>query len=357
MLHGGPKAPCQALGGRRDPVARCVGSDSSSSALVKRHAALCQTGGMIRMSNRTQLLAAASFLSVMGIGTLGCSPRFKCPQAPSPDPRAAAIVAGGRGGSSSTIQADPQDALVAVDPACSTYCFEQDGEGWQAPVFGTVGLTIDPECMGPTCTLTISKLQLTTGDLRIDGHTVSSVEIWNLRNTMGIWGSDGAFVLPSLSTYIYTGFMLDGAPFGQGFTNLPEVLSGTLDPDYQQFTLTGGMARGDWAAVSFHLCGHPVGRPPVAVVTPSGTIPTDAPGVAHVTFSSAQSHDPDDDIQHIEWRVDGESSPMVDTDTLRVVLSVGAHQVSLKLTDRRGVRRNASTMVNVIEAMGSTGAM
>lgn len=286
----------------------------------------------------------------------GCSPRFKCPNAPPPNPRAVALAASGQAGSSPTVQFDPQDALVAIDPACSTYCYEQDGEGWQAPVFGTVGLTIDPECTGPTCTLTMSKLQLTTGDLNIDGHRVSSVEIWNYRHTMGMWQSDGAFVLPSLSTHIYTGFTLDGAQFGRLFMNVSEVLSGTLDPDYQGFTLTGELFRGDWAAVNFNLCGQPVGRPPVPVVTPSGTIPTDAPGVAHVNFSSAKSHDPDGDIQRVEWRVDGQSLPMVDVETVPMILSVGAHKVSLKLTDSRGASRTSMATINVVEGTGSSGA-
>lgn len=292
----------------------------------------------------------ALLIGVMALGISGCRPRFSCSKVRPADSWAVSSATGGMG-SAPTVQSDPQDAQVAINPACSTYCYEQDGEGWQAPVFGTVELTIDPLCTGPTCTLTMSKLRLTTGDLSVDGHTVSQVEIWSLNRAMGFWQHNKDYVLARSNAYIYTGFTMDGASFGQGFTNHSDILSGTLDSDYEEFTLTGSLRRGDWAAVSFDLCGHPVARPPVPVVTPTGIIQTDSPGVAHVNFSSAQSHDPDDDIESIEWRLDGAYANAVIPDTLPTILTVGTHTVTVKVRDSRGVSRTASSTVSVVEAM------
>jgi len=290
----------------------------------------------------------AASLIVMFATVSGCRPRFSCPRIPYPDQGANALVSQGSK-PAFHLALDPQDAQFAIDPACSTYCYEDDGYGWQTAVSGTVGLTIDPTCTDSACMLTISQLHLQAKDQISNGHAISAIDISSDGYALGTWQNDNTFTLPKLSTSIYTDYHFDGIPAGRLVINAPETLWGIIDSPYENFYLSGNVVVAATLGVNLNLCGHPIARPPVPVLTPTGQIPTDAPGVAHVTFTSEQSHDPDNDIQHKEWRLD-RYIVATDVDTLPTTLSLGSHTVSVTVIDSRSVRITASVTVTVVDA-------
>ncbi len=275
----------------------------------------------------------------------GCAPRFKCAQTSPPDTAAiAALQAGVKPAWRLTF--DPQDAQIAIDPACSTVCYEYFGEGWESAVFGTIELTLPSDCTGPACLLTLSKLDLRADDFVSNGHAISEVEIWNQPYASALWKDDNTFATFADTVNLYIGYKDNGEVGGHNDINSPHISWGTIDRDYQKFTWTGSMARGDWLTANFNLCGHPTARPPVPVLTPTGTFQQDSPEGAHITFSAAESHDLDGDIKVYGWRVDNQSVNNSEN-TLTTVLPVGDHMVAVEVQDSRGVRKTATSFVTV----------
>jgi hypothetical protein len=239
----------------------------------------------------------------------------------------------------------PSDATIAVDPSCSTVSLF-DGE--ETPVSGTVDLTIEPGCTGPACGLTIAKMHLDMADFNVGTLSVAQAQCNTHGYPVGTWHDNGTFVLPSLSTTVVSTFDIDGSPSVLTLTNVPDTFQGTLNRDYSSFTLSGELA--DMGA-SFHfdLCGYAVGLPPVAVVTPPGPFQCNSPGGADVTFSAAQSSDPDSDIEGYMWRIDNRTMA-TQAATLSETLPLGAHTVSVTVSDSRGASSTAAETVMVVDA-------
>ena len=76
------------------------------------------------------------------------------------------------------------------------------------------------------------------------------------------------------------------------------------------------------------------------VLTPTGVFQQDRAEGAHIEFSSAQSHDPDNDINYYSWRIDNRFAAF-NINTLTTVLPVGEHIVAVTAQDSRGVRKTA----------------
>lgn len=275
----------------------------------------------------------------------GCSPRFKCAQTTPPDTAAVAALSAGIK-PTGQIEYDPQDVQIAIDPASSTVCYEYFGEGWQSAVFGTIDMTLQPDCTSPVCRLTMSKIELSADDFVSNGHAISEVEIWGQTMTTALWTNDDTFAVPYLSTNIYIGYKDNGEIGGRNDINTFPLSWGTLDPDYQRFCWQGAIVRGGFLTANFKLCGHPVARPPVPVLTPTGIFQQDSAEGAHITFSSAQSHDPDNDISNYMWSIDNHFEAS-NTNSLATVLSVGEHVVAVTALDSRGVRKTATGSIIV----------
>ena len=171
-------------------------------------------------------------------------------------------------------------------------------------MFGTIDLTLPSDCTGPTCALTMSKVDLRANDFVSNGHAISDVEIWNQPYALALWSNNGTFAISEYVVNLYIGYKDNGEVGGHNDINSPRLSWGTIDADYQKFSWTGNMVRGNWLTANFNLCGYPVGRPPVPALTPTGVFPQDSPDGAHITFSAAKSHDPDNDIQYYQWQVD-----------------------------------------------------
>lgn len=275
----------------------------------------------------------------------GCAPRFKCAQTSPPDTAAiAALQAGVK--SAGKLTFDPQDAQIAIDPACSTVCYEYRGEGWESAVFGTIDLTLPSDCAGPARGLTLSKVDLRADDFVSNGHAISDVKIWNQSHASALWKNDNTFATFDYTINLYIGYKDNGEIGGHNDINSPHLSWGTIDPDYQKFTWAGSVVRGEWLTANFNLCGHPVARPPVPALTPTGVIQQNSTEGSHITFSAAESHDPDDDIKVYRWRVDNQSVNNSEN-TLTTVLPVGDHMVAVEVQDSRGVRKTATGSVTV----------
>jgi len=288
------------------------------------------------------------FALVLGIG--GCGPRFKCPPKPTVDPQALAFAERGGKDSSKWGQSGVQDARIAIDPAHSTYCYEFYGGGWQAPVFGTLDVTIDSACTEPTCTFTMDNIRLTTGDLTIPGHSLTDVHIVGDPNRYqrGLWSDEGVFFFDKLDFSMYTEFNLDDVEYARLYSNDTNEMVGRLSRDYSEFSFAGELIRSDNVAVTFDLRGYPVAHPPKPVITPIGTIFTDEPGIAHASFSAERSTDQDGDIKAWLWSVDNSIVPS-EGPRLSTILKVGQHAISVRVSDSRWATVTATEIITVLE--------
>ena len=308
-----------------------------------------RSNGGIGMKTVFPCAQRASVLLTIVLGIGGCAPRFRCPPKPAADPRAQAFAEQGGKSSSRWGQTGPQDAQIAIDPSCSTYCYEFFGDGWQAPVFGTIDVTIDPNCTAPTCTLTMDKIQLTTGDVTLPGHSLTDVVIAGtpVRYQRGLWSTDNVFYMDQYFN-TYTKFKLDGVAHTQVITGTGTGPIGTLDRDYGNFSMSGELIRAENLAINLSLCGHPIDRPPIPVITPVGTILTDSPGIAHVTFSAEQSTDAESKVRVLDWRLDNISMEARGA-FLSATLDTGPHTVSVRVSDSRMVERTATEQIMIQE--------
>lgn len=305
----------------------------------------------MRMQNKiVQAFCVSRSVVLLLAGALawsGCGHRNLCPQTSPPQAGAFTSVAQG-------VKApwrfahDPQDAKFVIDSASSTFCYDDGYALWQSAVSGTADLTIDPTCTGVTCMVTITELLLTADDLTSSGHEISKIDIQNQQYLNGLWQTDGTFAM--YSGAVFTNYFdFDGTPYGHAVTYPRPSLWGTLDANYDHLSFAGDEIREGKYAISLSISGHPVARPPVPVLTPSGPFQADALGVAHVTFSAAQSHDPDGDIKGIEWQLDGvEQFQARGMDVFPTSLTVGAHSLKLTVADGRRVERSTSTTVTVV---------
>lgn len=249
-----------------------------------------------------------------------------------------------------SVYAGPPAAKIAVSTLCSAAAISVKGESGQTTISGTVELTIDPDCQGTTCGLTIAGINLHADDFSVGSHAVTQANLTNYRYEVGSWQTDNTFVMPNLSTTVTTTFNIDGMPSAFTLINTTGPLRGTLNRDYSNFTLTGTFSDGS-SSIQLSLCGQVVAHPPVAVLTPPGPFQCDSPQGAHVTFSSAQSYDPDNDITQRIWRVDNHTAA-VDVVTLPTVLSLGSPPVSVTVYDSRRAFSTASEMAVVVDTSG-----
>lgn len=249
-----------------------------------------------------------------------------------------------------SVYAGPPAAKIAVSPLCSSATIDVNGELGQSTLSGTVDLTIGPDCQGATCSLTIAGINLRSTDFNIGGQAVTQGNLTNYRYEVGSWQTDNTFVMPNLSTTITATFNIDGTPSAFTLINTTGPLSGTLNRDYSNFTLTGAFSDGK-SSIRLSLCGQVVAHPPIAVLTPPGPFQCDSPQGAHVTFSSAQSSDPDNDITQRIWRVDNHTAG-VDVVDLPTVLSLGSHPVSVTVHDSRRAYSTATETAIVIDSSG-----
>jgi hypothetical protein len=181
----------------------------------------------------------------------GCSPRFKCAQTTPPDTGAVVAISAGIE-PTWRLTLDPQDVQIAIDPANSTVCYEYFGEGWQSAVFGTIDMTLQPGCAGPTCLLTMSKIELSADDFVSNGHAISEVEIWGQGYTTAFWTNDDTFAGPNYSANLYIGYRDNGEIGGHNDINAFRLSWGTLEPDYQRFCWQGATSRGEWLTANFN---------------------------------------------------------------------------------------------------------
>ena len=242
---------------------------------------------------------------------------------------------------------EPAHTKINLDSNCSTAEFRVNGTSGVTHLTGSIDLTIGPDCTDPLCSLTIAGINLTGSDFSLAGHSVTQTALHNMGYALGAWMIDNTFTLPNLSTTVLSSLELDGQPLSFVTINNLGPLRGTLARDYTGFTLSGDFANEE-AAVRINLCGHVAALPPVATLTPPGPFQCDSADGAHVTFSSEQSYDPDNDLVHRLWKIDNriEANDVV---TLSTILSLGAHLVSVAVSDTRGATSIASKTVNVID--------
>jgi hypothetical protein len=239
----------------------------------------------------------------------------------------------------------PPDARIAIDAGCSSATLTVNGQSGQTSVSGTVDLTIGPNCTGPMCSLTIGDLQLAGADFKLVDKPITQALIRNAGYELGSWMIDNTYIFPTSSSTIFTSFNYDGDPHSFAISNNTGPLRGTLNRDYSNFTLTGDFSNPS-GSVHISLCGHAVGYPPVAVISPLGPFQCDSPSGAHVTFSSEQSHDPDNDIIHRLWRVNNLTAGE-DVATISTLLTLGQHPISLTISDSRGATSTATEVIIV----------
>lgn len=292
-------------------------------------------------------LALGFLISVSALGA--CTPRFQCPARLPPSQGAYSHLPtdGSRAGFPAGARHayyNKSDSQIVIDPACSTLCIDDEGEGGETAISGTIDLTIGPECTEPRCLLTIAEMNIRSADFTVGGHQLSQFEGWLDKYSWGIWEPDNTIALPRETAFLAFTFLIDGSPGGITATNFDMPLWGHLDAGYNNFSLAGNLNPG----VHLSLCGYPVAHPPVAVLTPSGPFQADENGVAHVTFSSEQSHDPDGDILHRRWMVD-RSWVGGDDVTFQTTLAVGSHTISVAVIDSRGAMRAASVVADVLQ--------
>lgn len=108
------------------------------------------------------------------------------------------------------------------------------------------------------------------------------------------------------------------------------------------------------AAVTIQVqSGQAANRPPVAVIGGlPGTLQAGATGETGVTLSGAASSDPDGDALSFQWFDNG--TPFSTTASASRGLSVGAHTITLIVSDGRGGASTATQTVNVTPAAPGT---
>jgi len=246
----------------------------------------------------------------------------------------------------------PANARIAIEQAASTVDVNIKGHGGHGNAFGTLDITIDPFCAASSCKLFISRFDLGVTSFDLDGHTVHDVDVQNAGTVSGTWQSDTSFELPPASLGVSAVFRIDDDDDGSTtLVNSANSLHGNLAKDYGTFTLVGDFDDGNGSSVHLNLSGTAIARPPVARFTPTGAIQCDAPpAVAHVTLDSSTSSDPDGDILHRGWKVDGNIEGL-DAVTLPEVLSLGSHSVALDVVDSRAGVDEARSEVTVVDTV------
>lgn len=281
----------------------------------------------------------------------GCGPRFSCPQLHAPQTGAYTRMPNWSNGLSPGVFYYPYyDARIAIDPGCSTVCVEKDGEGIVTSIAGTIDATIEPDCIGPACKLVLANLSASTDDFIFGDQVISQMKISQGEWTGAArWEDDNTLLIPPEGLSFWIGYNRNDVKWGNAVTS-EGALWGNLDRDYDNFVLAGQLEKKGYFVdnVQFGLCGHPIARPPVAVLTPSGPFMSDSSGFAHVSFSSAQSYDPDNDIdvQRTMWQMDM-LTVASGVDTFAADLSRGTHTISVSVVDSRGAYRTATETVNV----------
>jgi hypothetical protein len=243
----------------------------------------------------------------------------------------------------------PANASIGLDQGTSTVDVDVKGHTGSGHAFGTLDVTIDPFCAASSCSLFISRFDLGVTSFDLDGHTVHDVDVQNAGTVSGTWSSDTSFELPPNSLSVSVVFGIDNDSGSTTLVNSANSLHGNLSPDYSSFTLSGDFDDGNGSTVHLDLSGSAIAHPPVAHFVPTGPIQCDAPpAVAHVTLDSSASSDPDGDLVHRLWNVDGQLEGL-DQATLPKVLSLGPHSIGLDVTDSRGGVSDTSGQITVID--------
>lgn len=243
----------------------------------------------------------------------------------------------------------PANYSLGVDESASTASLHVNGDDGVTTVSGNIDVTIGPKsCTGPNCNLLITTLHLTGQTFKIGGHSVTGVDVQNRGFINGTWHDDNTFELPAGAVTIGTNFAVDGHGASETLANSVSPLHGVLTKDGSTFSLDGDFQTSD-GSIHLSIAAHAVASPPVARFAPdSGTFECDAPeGVAHVSFSSGASSDPDNDIIRRDWTVDFQ--PVGQTTDIATVLPLGSHVIQMGVIDSRGAWDSAAGTVTVVD--------
>lgn len=245
----------------------------------------------------------------------------------------------------------PANARIGLDQSSSTVDVNVEGHTGSGNAFGTLDVTIDPFCKASSCALFISRFDFGTTSFDLDGHTVHDVDVQNAGTVSGTWSSDTSFELPPNSLSVSVVFSVDNDSGSTTLINTRNSLHGNLSQDYSSFSLSGDFDDGNGSTVHLNLTGSAIAHPPVAHFIPTGPVQCDAPpAVAHVTLDSSASLDPDGDLVHRLWNVDGQLEGL-DRVTLPEVFHLGPHSIDLDVTDSRGGVSDTSGQITVIDTL------
>ena len=243
----------------------------------------------------------------------------------------------------------PGQATMQISSNTSIAQFSMGSQSATTSVSGTVDLDIAPNsCTGPTCALRIHRILLAANSFAIGGNSVTNITVQNRGYVDGMWNANGTVEIPAGALEVTVNFDVGSDHKSTTLLN-NQIIIGTLNRDYTNFSLPSLTFSQPDGTLTLSLLGAPIGRPPTAIITsPAATVQCDSPGAAHVSFSSAGSSDPDNDIAHRYWIVDGQSvaSDVVDYST---VLALGQHTVTLSVIDSRGSESITSKTINVAD--------
>lgn len=246
----------------------------------------------------------------------------------------------------------PSDARIAIDSSKSTATMSINNQAAKTTVSGFIDLTFGTSTCASNCNLRISTIQLSAASFALGNDNVHDVILENEGVADGNWTSNGiAFTIPMNSLRIVVAFGVNNNIGSEALLNSANV-HGTLARDYSSFTLSGPFDDGKGNKVTLDLVGTPSGLPPHADFQPKGDIECNAPGVANVTFSSAGSTDPDNDIVTRGWFVDtvlvsGGNNPAPITYTAS--LTLGSHSIEAVAMDARFAARSDRKNINVVD--------
>lgn len=240
----------------------------------------------------------------------------------------------------------PAERRLLVDHAATTASLTVDGHPGSTHAGGTIDVTIG-QCTGAVCAIRISRMEIIADDFAIGGKAISGVGIQNRQAAVGTWASgDGTFELPAGALTVGTNFRVDSAAASTTLSNTLSALVGHVERNGSTFRLTGSFSSGS-TQLAIDVTAHAVENPPVAILSPLGSFECDSPAGARVTFSSAASSDPDNDIRSRAWTING-SRRSFDTD-FTVQLPFGATRVGLGVMDSRGATDNVEETVTVTD--------
>jgi Ca2+-binding RTX toxin-like protein len=194
------------------------------------------------------------------------------------------------------------------------------------------------DCVANECPMAFQSLDLTVPRFRVANDDVieTSADIsaniqndgyifatWN-RSTKEVRFDPNAFKLS-------VNFTVDD-DHGSATIRSAQAVTGILDPDANTFSLNLPPLRQGDASVVVAVGGTFVNRPPKAAVSPAaGELECNGPDGATVTFDSAPSTDPENNLSKFYWTLDGTTKAT--GRTLAATLPLGAHTVELTVLD------------------------